>query len=135
MRRGLIIHQPPLACWVKASRTTQDTVNQEDTQGHPREPRPTTEQPHHPHRKRKRTLKPIPTSQKPDKQWVNTRNLSATLLTGGNQSPCTQAPPKPTRPPQCPLRMLTKASPYLPCTSYNLAILKFSFHQAASPEI
>ena len=35
MRRGLIFHQSPPACTVKASRTTQDTVNQEDTQGHP----------------------------------------------------------------------------------------------------
>ena len=63
--------------------------------------------------KRKRTIKPIPTSQKPDKQWVNTRNLSARLLTGGNQSPHTQTPPaqavqpslKPTRPPKCSPRM------------------------------
>ena len=35
MRRRLIIHQSPPACLLKASRTTQDTVNQEDTQGHP----------------------------------------------------------------------------------------------------
>ena len=35
MRRSLIIHQSPPACWVKASHTTQDTVNQEDTQNHP----------------------------------------------------------------------------------------------------
>ena len=34
-RRGFIIHQFPPAYRVKASRTTQDTVNQEDTQGHP----------------------------------------------------------------------------------------------------
>ena len=91
MRRGLIIYQSPPACWVKAPRTTQHTVNQENTQGHPQ--RAPMEQPHHPHRKCKRTLKPIPTSQKPDKQWVNTKNLSATLLTTGNQSPRTQTPP------------------------------------------
>ena len=35
MRRGLIISQSPPACWVKASHTTQGTVNQEDTQDHP----------------------------------------------------------------------------------------------------
>ena len=40
---GPIIHQLPPASRVRFFRTAQDTLNQSDTQGHPREPRPTTE--------------------------------------------------------------------------------------------
>ena len=87
---------------------------------YPRSPPESPGQPRNSHttltEKRKRTLKPIPISQKPDKQWMNTRNLSARLLTGGNQSPRTQTPPSqavqpppnqpghPSAHPECPQR-------------------------------
>ena len=102
-------HHPsvPASMLSKASRTTQDTVNQEDNPESPGQPQNS----HTTHtKKRKCTLKPIPTFQKPDKQWVNTRNLSATLLTGGNQSPRTQTPSAqavqshPSAHPKCPHR-------------------------------
>ena len=71
------------------------------------------------------TLKPISTGQNLDKQLMNTKNLSARRLTGGNQSLRTQTPPaqagepalKPPQPPQCLPRMPPRVSPYLPCTS------------------
>ena len=62
-------------------------------------------QPHHPQRKAQTHAETNLTSQKPDRQWVNTRNLSARLLTGGNQSPRTQTPPaEEVRPPPKPTR-------------------------------
>ena len=93
MRRGLIIHQSPPAFWVKTSRTTQDTVNQEDTQGHPQRAQANhgTDTPSTP--KAQTHTETNPHQPKAGKQWVNTRNLSATLFTGGNQSPRTQTPP------------------------------------------
>ena len=81
MRRGLIIHQSPPARWVKPSAQHKTQLTKKTPKVTPREPRPTTEQPHHPHRKRKRTLKPIPTSQKSDKQlphsWLAETNPQA----------------------------------------------------------
>ena len=93
MRRGLIIHQSPPAFWVKTSRTTQDTVKQEDTQGHPQRAQANhgTDTPSTP--KAQTHTEANPHQPKAGKQWVNTRNLSATLFTGGNQSPRTQTPP------------------------------------------
>ena len=74
-------------------------------------------------------LKPIATSQEPDKQWMNIGTLSARLFTGGNQSPPppphththTQTPLSPPPPPrqmQCGHpdafpRMPPRLSPYL----------------------
>ena len=92
----------------------------------PRSPPESPGQPWNSHTENhKRTLKPIPTSQKPDKQWVNARNLSARLLTDGNQSPHTQTPPStgsaatleanPATP--VPTTNAPKVLPYLPCRS------------------
>ena len=96
---------------------------------HPRSPPESPGQPwNSPHRKRKRTLKPIPTSQKPGKQWVNTRNLFAILLTGGNQYPRTQTSPAqppqsqpghPSAHPECPQRYHHICSEQAPPTQHT----------------
>ena len=84
----------------------------------PREPSHTSHT-----KKCKRTLKSIPTNQKHDKQWVNTRLIYQTLewwkpISTHTNTPSTgsAATPKPTRPPQCPPRFPLKVSPNLPCT-------------------
>ena len=112
---------------VASESPTQDITNQEDTHAKitPRAPRPTLEQPHHPHPTTS-AQKPISTSRKPDKQGVNTRNLSARFLTSGNQSPthtnipqyrqCSYHQNQPGHPTYLP-RMPLRVSPYLPCTS------------------
>ena len=123
---GLIIHQSPPACWVKTSRTTQDTVNQEDTQSHPQRaqaihrtatPPIPKAQPHtetNPHQP-----KAWQTMDEHHKLTCHTLDGRKPIPTHKHTHPAqaVQPLPKPTRPPQCPPRMPPKAPPYLPCTS------------------
>ena len=75
MRRGLIIHQSLPACWVKATRTTQDTVNQEDTQSHPQRAQANHRTATPPTPKAQTHIETNPTSQKPDKRMDEHQKL------------------------------------------------------------
>ena len=94
-------HHPPVHASMQSQSLPHSTRHSEPRK-HPRSPQSVQDNlgaatPSTP-RKGQRTLKPIPTNQKPDKRWVSTRNLSARLLTSGNQSPRTLTFPPPPPP-------------------------------------
>ena len=88
MRRGLIIYQSPK----HAEQSLKHNTRHSKPRRHPREPKPTTEQLHHPHQKVQMHIKTNPHQPKAQQIMGGHQKLIATLLTGGDQSPHTQNP-------------------------------------------